>query len=334
MKKAIAALALSVLVLAGAAPAAVNSETPATILVFPIFNAFPGIATLVSVTNVNTCPAFNPLSNQLYGDVYAHFFYVNGDDCDVIDKREFMSPGDTLLVNVADHNPEYFLDGFIYVIAEDPNTRKPFKFDGFFQISTMTYESGLIGKLQIANGLSPMLLSVPALGIKADPSLAWGTTLDGNQNQTLEFGSELEGMPSRLFITDFTEVGFLNSDSYLCVLTFQPHSVRVDLDYLFYNNDEVQWSGANSFRCWMKVSLADINMGVLNLNGAPAILPTGWAELSVEGGHNTTTNQPVPAGSIPILGVLLYSISRPTFTTMDLLHHSNDGIINGGVQFY
>ena len=331
-KMTLIAILFSALFIFSSSALAISDLEPGSLLIYPFFSSDPGKDTLISVTNINTDPVYNPLTGLLLGSVYAHFFYIDGEDCDITDRREFLTPGDTLTVLASLHNPA-MNSGWLYVVAEN-DYLLPCEFDG---IDSLGFPTGLIGDTIVADGLANALWSIPAIGIKA-LNVPFKNPTDINNNGFMDLtGLEYEVLPGTLYISSFIEQGFGSIIGELVLLSFVLDmgqvvdgganvDVRVDLDFLFYNNNEVVFSQEDEMRCWMVRKLDEIFNGSDSLGGAPAIVPTGWVTIMVEDGVDTASGQNVPRQALPILGMLIQRVGSSSYSCARLLHHITEGI--------
>jgi hypothetical protein len=316
MKKLIV-LVCGLLLLSGASYAGISDMEPASLLVFPFFAAddSEGEDTIISVTNVNHNFEFNPGTGRLYGEVFIHYFYVDGEDCDITNRRELLTPTDILTVLVSEHNPA-MNRGFLLVIAEDANDRQPVRWDGWDTRGINEYPSGLIGDCVVGNGLLNFLWAIPAIGIKGYEGDAVGDQLD--TLTSLRFGDEYESLPRFLYSSSFVEQGHLNTLSTLILLDPTLSNDTIDLYFFFYNNDEVLFSQTDDFKCWLVEDLDDIFNGSDNLGGIAATVPTGWIRIY--------------ADQEPLLGMIIQAIAGDTHSSARLLHHFGEGA-DGDIEF-
>jgi hypothetical protein len=328
-------------------PASINCQEPASLLVYPYYDSNPGSDTLITVTNINISPEFNMTTWHLFGEVYVHFYYVDGSDtdvsCPISNRTEYLSPGDTLSVLARDHNPAA-AEGFLYIIAENPNTLKPWDFDGRFTTDPggNDYDSGLIGDAYVFNGLVDYLWSFPAYGIRS--AVGWGKKMDDDNDGDVEFNdTELMKLPRTMYCSSFVEVDHLGSDSEVILLTFFDQDVRVDVDFLFYNNIEVEMSQEWDFRCWAKESLVDIFGRANNLGGEldpddpllPIRIPTGWFSVQVDKGRDTAVGEDIPWCKVPLFGAIIQSVlDTQDYSCARLLHHSSNACVKGDVEYF
>ena len=94
---------------------------PGSALVYPLFDSTHGAGTVLCVTNTNTSNRYCDDTDYREGDIVIHYQYFDGDDCLEFDRYEFLTPGDTLCVLAAHHNPDHDR-GFLFVAAVDPST--------------------------------------------------------------------------------------------------------------------------------------------------------------------------------------------------------------------
>jgi len=124
--KRLASLSLAVCLLS--AHAAADGRNPGSVLIYTIHRSGPTWFTIISVTNTNQKKA-SP--NSLGGTTDAHYQYVNAtpsnkplrpDGCNVTNRVETLTPGDTLSVLTTCHNPTTpgGQEGYLVVSALDP----------------------------------------------------------------------------------------------------------------------------------------------------------------------------------------------------------------------
>ena len=326
---------------------AISDLEPASILVYPYFNsdADNGYASLITVTNVNPLQVYDPDTDTLEGDVFVKFYYVNATDCDITDRDTYLTPADTITVLASDHNPATD-QGWLYVVAMDPWSKLfGIKHDGQILIAPpdIFFNSGLIGDIMIANGLTNHLWSIPAIGIKAKGKVV-GELADKNKNRILEFGTEYEGLPSTLFISSFLEMGIgagkFNSNAYLILLTFLPVEYTVFMDFLFYNNDEEEFSQEFQFNCYFNDLMTEVFASADNITGPTgksnhydedAVVQTLWASMRVEKAR--AFGDTLPWNCVPILGAILQTIFDTHYQSARLLHHSCDEYVSGELEY-
>ena len=119
-----------VLLAATAGSLAADGRKPGSLLVFPINRSGGGIVyTSTSVTNTNLQP---PIGVTLGGSTNVHYEYVNVVPdlavkngfkplhCNVTNRRELLTPGDTTTRLTECHNPSPSQAGYVVVSAEDP----------------------------------------------------------------------------------------------------------------------------------------------------------------------------------------------------------------------
>jgi hypothetical protein len=316
---------------------AISDMEPASVLVFPYYDSTTtdGKDTLISVTNVNKLQIYDPATDTLLGDVYTKWYYVDGEDCDISDRELFLTPADMVTVLASEHNPSANT-GWLYVVAMDPFTKLlPIKFDWQWILGNVIFNSGLIGDALAIDAKETYVWGIPAIGIKAAAFLNFKDNADLDFDGILDFGIEYEGLPSALFISSFIEVGKWNSSAELVLLSFVPDE-DVKLDFLFYNNDEEEFSQEWDFECWAHVPITEIFPSADNLTGPTgksshyddtAPVQTAWASIEVEEAGNLNRF------NVPILGLLIQKINGNMYQAAHLLHHSQDQLVFGGLEY-
>ena len=211
---------LWVLILAGACEREVQAQAspmePGSVLIFPLVSADNGTDSFVTVTNTNVDFSFDGANYDLFGDVLIHCYYVNGDDCDVTDRREFLSPGDTRTV-LASHHNFFMRRGWLYVVCEDPATHLACDFDT--PQGGANLPSGIIGDCIIFSGKENFIVTLPALSIKcrldqpppAVPAGAPSVVFGGSGSGTYD------ALPTSLYVSSFFEQGSLFTDELVLV---------------------------------------------------------------------------------------------------------------------
>jgi hypothetical protein len=307
--------------------------------VYPYFDTDTAKESVITVTNVNALQIYDQNTDTLWGDVFIKFYYVDGDDCSVTNREALLTPADTLTVLASEHNPA-FNSGWLYIVAHDPWTKLfAIRYDGQLILNPpdLIYNSGLIGDVLVVDGSRNHLWAIPAIGIKANPKIKWKELADTNVNKVLEFGTEFEGLPSTLFISSFIELGVFDSEAYLILLTFLPVDFTVYLDFLFYNNDEEEFSQEWDFNCYANVIMTDIFESADKIkeksthydDSAP--FSTAWASIAVE--EAKAPGVVLNRFQVPILGVIIQKIMNTKYQSAHLLHHSCDDFVCGYLDY-
>lgn len=255
------------LALALASAVHADGRKPGSLLVYPVHrsgaafaeldSAYPSLYfTIVAVTNTNLQPA-TP-QNGLGGTTGAHFQYVNVTpdpdpaksllplDCQIVNRREVLTPADTFSVLTTCHNAADFQEGYLVVNAEDPN-----QFDVAWKFDY------LIGSEVVVTSLGGMY-AIEAISFKAGVALGAGAATDADADSEFDFdGIEYEGVADDLYIDSFIALG--GSSLALLNLTggtaFEA-SVRFDI----WNDAEKALSQTIRFRCWFEEELADLSL--------------------------------------------------------------------------
>lgn len=301
-------------------PRLVKHGEAGSVLVFPFFASKGAQGTAMVVTNTNTDTSYVPGSDSRAGDVLVHYLYIDGDDWQVSDRSELLTAGDTLAVLVDQHNPERGGEGFVVVIAKDPETEEPIKFNW------------LIGSAYVAHGDLNLLWQFTAYSFcsnlddgapQSDAGHRFtqegaGAVVDG----FLTFdGTEYGKFPQTLFVDSFIEESD-TVDNMIAFMSTAGEYYRNDLDVLIFNNNEQQFSRSFRFTCFANTSLGDISSIAGNLGGDPDEFAreTGWARFDlgrvVDGAGNPKT-----LGDFGILGVFSQAVTGTDFAAGHALHY-------------
>ena len=248
---------------------------PSSVLLFPTVDsrAGQGKGTVISVTNTNASRIVSPTNNLRYGDVQIHYYYVEGMEPfnNVFNRKEILTPNDTLTVLAGTHNPEMEV-GYLLVVAEDPESDDAINFNF------------LIGDEIVVDAAQNKLWSIPAIGYRA---VNTGGMIDNNgrlktdlnSNASVDFdGREYDLYPDELYISSFFEQSATMEGELILVSALGSY-YRVDVDFLFYDNEEDVYSRDFEFTCWTSVKLSDVSKVTRNLGGTAAEPATGWARI-------------------------------------------------------
>lgn len=332
-KAAVPAVFLLALFVCLPALGGIRMHEPGSVLVYPYVTWKPGVATLVSVTNVNTCHQIGP-GGSMTGEVWVEFYYVEGEYGFLTTRVEHLNPGETLNVAVNEHNPTITEKGWLYVVGLHPDTHKPMKYDGIVEpYASNKKGSGLIGRTLIADGLKNYIIAIPAIGIQDLNSLSFQSPLDINGNGKLDIGKELEAFPSSLYISEFIEQGFLNAAATLVLLTFYDGDIEVMLNFGIFNNEGLEYSRNYQFSVWMAEPLNHISNAFSSLQGDPSRAPTGWAEISVLEAVNPYSGAVIHKNEVPLLGIIVQSLIDPNFSNAEVLHGSPISSATGPIEY-
>jgi hypothetical protein len=250
---ALRAVAAATLLLGAVAPdLAAGGRNPGSLLIYPVHRSGASLFTIVCVTNTNTAPQ-TPFS--FGGSTTVHYQYFNVIpnpankfqplNCVDFDRREFLTPADTLCVLTGCHNAVApgGQEGYLVVNAENPAA--------FRQAWSWNF---LIGSEIVINA-SGAIYSVNAIPFVSP--LQTGTATDVNQNTRYDLdGIEYEQAPEFLYI-----------DSYVALVESQLAMVNLtgdarDLNTLFFsiwNDNEFPLSASLVFNCWFDCPLSSVS---------------------------------------------------------------------------
>ncbi|MEW6743379.1 MAG: hypothetical protein AB1486_11535 [Planctomycetota bacterium] len=279
-------LALSVIALCAlfSLPALASWPTPASLLVFPIYDSQPGMATLITVTNTN--------ADQVSGAVYVEFVYIDGQTCAEFNRTERLSPNDTITLLASAHNAESNL-GYLYVFAKTEVNGEPMDFDY------------LIGNEMVVNGFEGHEGALNPFGFQGLTGYRVATDLDQDGILDLD-GQEYEMAPDEILIPRFLGQSIV-VQSYLAMVNLTGGAkFLTTLDFLVYNDHEQQFSAEYTFYCWARPYLTDIS-GVFTeyfldwstddldeIIGIPSV-EAGWMRINGGITSSTTTSINDPA---------------------------------------
>lgn len=231
-----------------------NYRQPGSLLLFPEFDNREGDVSIITVTNTD-CTGGGGGS-----DIDVEFIYIDGDDCHEFNKTETLTPCDTISILTNFHNPNQE-QGYVYAFAKN-DAGEPVVWNH------------LIGSLLVVSGLEAFDYGINPVAfrgvgsnngvITADGRI---TDLDGDGNRDLD-GKEYEPAPDILTIPRFLgqdgpAAGSIRSQLILIALS---GGVRFDTNvcFIFYNDNEEDFSAEYTFHCWEKPYLDDISFGFRN----------------------------------------------------------------------
>jgi hypothetical protein len=249
-------LSLAFLSLGGFAPAlpGAASDGPASLLVYPQYDTFPGSDTLLTVTNTND--DFTPLPGGLLaGTVDVEFVYISrfqsdGDDipCLEFNRTARMTPGDTLTVLASFHQPVQ-ARGYAFAFAKSPTTGQSISFDH------------LLGACTQLDGVAGDTYTVPVFKFRAGPAIPPGaqTDVDADGRHDLD-GVEYAQAPDELiFPRFFGQSGAGSGSSLVMVHLSGGNPWTATVDFLTFNDNTEVFSSQLEFRCWTRTPLASIS---------------------------------------------------------------------------
>jgi hypothetical protein len=318
---AVAALALGVA--AGIAQAQPRQLEPTSLLIFPMFRSADGTGTVISVTNTNDDRTYCESEDFRAGDIVAHYEYFDGETWREFDRFEPLTPGDTLSVICADHNPDSS-SGFLMVTAVNPQDLEPIRFN-YLIGSAIVVESDLNFMWQYEpygfNGLADPGPTSPCDRVDTD--------LDGDGARDFD-GSEYDLFPRRLFVDSFFEERGQFGNELTLMSTSGMNYVN-EVNFFIWNNNEQKFSRVYKFSCWTSVPLSTISQIAKRLGGRSDELQTGW--VSIDGSRILDlSGNPVPdasdnASRPALLGVFMQMIKNAQFSDGHALHFT--GALDG-----
>ncbi len=261
---------------------------PASVMIYPLFDAQDDTATYISVTNTNSSRS-SCNSPTLEGDVCLHYIYINkdpldaDDDCDEFDRFECLTPGDTLTVDVSAHNPER-QQGWLWVEARDPQTFEPIDFDY------------LIGSAIIVEATTDFAWSYTPYAFKGKretncdgQSICGYYFTDCDHEGDADFnGNEYEYFPNDILLDQFFAEGHRNINSQITLMSVKQNG-DTNVSAFIWNNDEVRFSRGFAFECFSRAPLTTISNIVTDANLGGVInqnepFRTGWIEFNAADG--------------------------------------------------
>ncbi len=292
---------------------AAEGRSPGSLLIYPIYDSNPSSGTLLSITNTKDDPSFNQNTN-LNGVVDVHFIYIDGDYWTEFNRYERLTPNDTFSIVASAHNPNSEI-GFLYCIALSPVTREPIAFNW------------LIGDEIVADGSGNWLYGFDAIAYKSLSPEGDASDLDLDGRLALD-GTEYEAVPDTIAISSFLGIGPTEADLILVSLVGDSdYQTRVDFEV--FNDNEVEFSATYVFRCWIAVSVDNIdqvftNSFLLTTNVDPRdnglAQTSGWVRIDGDRAIDVVGNGP-RIEDPPFLAAFRQSLSG--ISTGHLLHESD-----------
>lgn len=273
-------------------PSGGSSLGPGSLLIYPEFDNRPGVACLISATNLDASGN---------GDVDVEFTYVRRFDsaggdisCTEFNATHRLTPKDNFTALARFHGPTGER-GYVYAFAKDPLTGQPIT------------HNHLIGDVRIMDGVSMSDYSMRPFtyaGIE-------GADINGNGLRDLD-GLEYQESPNVIHVPRFLGVqSGLGADLILINLTGGVEFTTT-ADLYVYNDNEEIFSAEYTFYCWDKVPLLDISQlfgnaflqssidDPLEIFGAPQV-EAGWFEFWGNAAFSSAATIDDPA----VLGVLV-----------------------------
>ncbi|MEW6742915.1 MAG: hypothetical protein AB1486_09160 [Planctomycetota bacterium] len=301
MVKLTRALGVAVVLLLTASHLGAAGREPGSLLVYPVYDSIRGVATVITVTNVNGDHSMDPARRIKRGTVDVEFIYIDGKTCKEFNRTERLSPRDTLTLIASAHCAESAL-GYLYLFAKDSLTGEPITFNY------------LIGSLAVVDGIDSIEYGVNAWRFRGATADGTPTDLDQDGIRDLD-GTEYEMAPDRLLFPRFFAQG-IGFESTLTLINLTGGArFTATVDFEIFNDNEYLFSGEYSFDCWKMVPLAHISGAFQNgflksTDHDPAELvglsfvETGWMRLDGNEASSLTTTLDDPA----LLGYLVEAV--------------------------
>lgn len=239
-------LATTAAVVLLAAPSTLaGGRNPASVGIFPVHRSGPGYLSVVSLTNINTNPAFETLVHYEYVNIVPN--QVNKFlplACIVFDRIELLTPADTFSTLTRCHNPTFGDQaGYLVVSAQDPNSfNVPWSFNNLVGSELVFNASGASYSLNMISIVSPIMPGLPT---------------DMNGNGRLDFNTvEYEALPDKLYIDSYLAV--VDSHLVLGNLTGGTNAINTVL-FSVWNDNEFPLSATVQFKCWFDCPLDQVS---------------------------------------------------------------------------
>ena len=266
-------------------------EQPGSVLIFPKFNIGPDYSTQLRITNIHETAYVTVKLNYVCPGVKR----VN-DLCRSLDRTLTMTPHETRIIDVADHNPPCE-KGFVVAFAQNYGLLLP-KTPISFNYLTGSYHISQGRNLASENALavqSPLPCFVPTtydlVGLDDDDDaveIPVGALVFGTQAPYKALGSEL--------YTDFRAIdNVIDNGSRLTLLSLDTlagqQNPATSVYVYFWNAAETPFSSTHEFVCWDSVRLDNIDLNFLEEN-----LGTEYGSMAV----GSLPNCPLPGGCPPL----------------------------------
>jgi hypothetical protein len=305
---------LAAALVAGLAPAATaDGRQPGSLLIYPFQQSAllnNAVFTVVNVTNTNR-------AGSATTDV--HYQYVNVVDgtsplfanCSIADRVETLTPADTLSVLTSCHNSVANAQGYLVVSAMDPD-----------QTDTYWSFNHLIGSEQVVTAGGGMY-SLNALPFRSPRAFKTNTDVDLDLARDFD-GVEYEAIADELYIDSY--IGALPTQ--LVLISFLGGEYLNEIEFVIFNDDEIQLSGDFAFACWSRTPMSAMSgffsqQGLittvndpreldLDCNGV-GDLETGWAIVRPSQAISITSptiDDPAILGALTVDGVQQFNNGR------------------------
>ncbi|MEW6742916.1 MAG: hypothetical protein AB1486_09165 [Planctomycetota bacterium] len=245
-KLALRIVAASAMLAVASLNALADGRHPGSLLVYPIYDSSPGVATIITVTNTNEDQSYNPATKLAMGTVDVEYKYIDAMTCQEFNRTERLTPNDTLTVLASHHNASSSL-GYLYVYAKHPKSGLPISWNW------------LIGHVVSFDGIEVLEYGVNPWSFAAIPADGELTDLDGDGIRDLD-GKEYEMAPDTLLYPRFFGQSAQLFISHLVLINLTGGSkFRATADLLIYNDNEQVFSAEMEFTCWTARLLAKIS---------------------------------------------------------------------------
>jgi hypothetical protein len=224
---------------------------PGSLLLFPEFDNRMGDVSVLTVTNTDCTGAAGGQN------VDVEFIYIDEDGCAEYNKTETLTPCDTLTLLTNFHNPNHE-QGYVYAFAKN-------------QDGDPIVWNHLIGSLLVISGFEAFDYGLNPVVFQGMGDQGTLTDIDMDGNRDLD-GAEYEPAPDTILIPRFLgqdpppakgQVAGFRSQLILIALT-GGRQFDTQVCFLFWNDNEVEFSAQHTFSCWEKPYLDDINAGFRN----------------------------------------------------------------------
>lgn len=221
----------------------VGHDSPGSLLVFPEYDNRDGRTTILTVTDRNLDPTSV--------GVFVKYVYVQGSNCTIFNRRDFLTPGDTRTVLTTAHMPASTDRGYVYVYAEDALTEEP------------VAHNSLIGTATHTDGFTTFNYGFRAVSFRSPRPDGEPTDVDGDSLRDLD-GVEYAPAPDKVLVPRFLgAVGTFSSDLILLHLS-SALDAQVVTGLLVWNDNEDVFSAKLEHDCWDRTPLASISTVFLN----------------------------------------------------------------------
>ena len=302
----------------------INELVPASLLVYPVIDSRSGFGTVIAVTNTNSNRTVVTTNNFRVGDVRVHFYYVESGTCQMNNRVELLTPNDMFAILATSHSTES-IQGYLFTVAEDPETGDPIDFDYLIGDEIVIDVGGNRSWALKAYGIKALAAERSQEGDASNAGFLFtqATNNGGNNDQYMDFnGFEYQFLPHHAYIANFLQysTGVMETDLVL-VAPFNGDT-RVELNFLFYDNEEDVFSRDYHFTCWTTEDLDDISRVVTNLGGTTSEIESGWARIDGDWAIDILTGR--MSQDPPILGAVMQTVtvSQTLYLFGHLLHFS------------